>query len=99
MYTFTPKQIKQILARARQLKARVHVGMNGIQPNTLKAFINAFDGTCVRPTPSNIIRVKVHDTYTGDVKDLIQILELRGNAVFVKQDGHFLIFWRPPKAN
>lgn len=35
MPTLTSKQTKQILARARMQRARVHLKMNGVQPNVI----------------------------------------------------------------
>ncbi len=95
MPTLTSKQIKSIMARAKMQRARVHIGLNGLQPNTLAAFINAFDGTCVRPTPSDVVRVKVHPTFTGDLQALIDQMCEASGAVFVKQDAQFLVFWKP----
>lgn len=93
--TLTSKQTKQLLARARMQRARCHIGMNGLQPNTLAAFVRSFDGTCIRPEPCDVVRVKVHPTFQGDMQMLIDQLCVAADATFVKQDGEFLIFWRP----
>ena len=69
--------------------------MNGLQPNTLAAFIDAFNGTCIRPTPSDIVRVKIQNTFKGDIEKLIQELSEESGAVFVKKDGNLLVFWKP----
>lgn len=95
MVELSKSKIKSIIARARLMKARCHIGMNGLQPNTLAAFIQAFDGSCVRPTPSDVVRVKVHPTFTGDLQALIDQMCEAAGAVFVKQDGQFLVFWKP----
>lgn len=89
------KQIKQLMARARMQRARCHIGMNGLQPNTLAAFIKAFDGYCIKPEPSDVVRVKVHPTFTGDLQALIEEMCKASGAVFVKQEEPFLVFWKP----
>lgn len=42
-----------------------------------------------------VVRVKVHPTFQGDMQTLIDQLCAADDATFVKQDGEFLIFWRP----
>lgn len=89
------KQIKQLAARAKMQKARVHIGLYGLQPNTLEAFVRAFDGICIRPEPCDVVRVKVHSTFTGDFQRLIDDLCSACHCIFVKQEGEFLVFWKP----
>ena len=91
----TAKQTKQLLAKARMQRARVHLGMNGVQPNVIAVLKQAFNGTCVKPTPSEVVRVKVHPTFTGSIEDAVAQLSAGSGAQFVKQDGAFLVFWKP----
>ena len=91
----TAKQTKQLLARARMQRARVHLGMNGVQPNVIALMKQAFDGTCVRPTPSDVVRVKVHPTFTGSIEEAVAQLSEASGSQFIKQEGEFLIFWKP----
>ena len=95
MPTLTTKQTKQLLARARMQRARVHLGMNGVQPNVIAVLKQAFEGTCVKPTPSDVVRVKVHPAFTGSIEDAVAQLSAGSGAQFVKQDGAFLVFWKP----
>lgn len=89
------KKTKELMGKGRMMKARCHIGMNGVQPNTLQAFKKAFEGTCVRPEPSEIIRVKVHPSYTGDVAELIAILENSNGSMCVGGERCFLTFYLP----
>ena len=91
----TAKQTKQLLARARMQRARVHLGLNGVQPNVIALMKQAFDGTCVRPTPSDVVRVKVHPTFTGSIEEAAAQLSEASGSQFIKQEGEFLIFWKP----
>lgn len=76
-------------------RARVHLGMNGVQPNVIAVLNQAFLGTCVKPTPSDVVRVKVHPTFTGSIDEAVAQLCDGTGAQFVKQDGEFLVFWKP----
>ncbi len=95
MVELSNSKIKSIMARARLMKARCHIGMNGLQPNTLAAFIRAFDGSCVRPEPSDVVRVKVHSTFSGDLDAAIASLCRESGSVFDKQEREWLTFWKP----
>ncbi len=43
----TTKQTKQLLAWARMQRARVQLGMNGVQTNVIEVLKQVFNGTCV----------------------------------------------------
>ncbi len=83
------------MARARMQKARVHIGMNGVTKPVMQAMKRAFDGMCTHPEPCDVVRVKVHPTFDGDLQALIDQMCEASGAVFVKQDAPFLVFWKP----
>ncbi len=93
MAQLSNKKSKAIAAKGRMMKARCHIGMNGLHPRALAAFQQAFEGSCIRPEPSDVIRVKVHKTFRGNLDQLIKALESTG-AVFIVQEGAFLTFWK-----
>lgn len=94
MTNLSNKKIKSIAARGRMMKARCHIGRNGLQQKTKKTFLQAFEGNCIRPDPSDVVRVKVHSTFSGDVNELVRLFEELG-AVFIVKEGPFMTFWKP----
>ena len=86
MPTLTTKQTKQILAKARMQRALVQLGMNGVQTNVIEVLKQVFNGTCVKPTPLDVVRVKVHPTFTGSIEDAVALLTAGSGAQSVKQD-------------
>ncbi len=76
------------------MKARCHIGRYGLQQNTKQTFLQAFEGNCIKPEPSDVVRVKIHKTFNGDVNELVRLLEELG-AVFIVKEGPFMTFWKP----
>lgn len=71
MPTLTTKQTKQFLAKARIQRARVQLGMNGVQSKVIEVLKQVFNGTCVKPTPLDVVRMKVHPMFTGSIEDAV----------------------------
>lgn len=86
---------KDLIQKGRMQKARVHVGKAGIRPRLIKCFVGAFNGTCVRPEPCDVVKVKVHPTFTGDIESLIEAFCAENGSRFLKQIGDCLIFYKP----
>ncbi len=95
MQELSKSKTKQLMARARMQKARVHIGMNGVTKPVMQAMKRAFDGMCTHPEPSDVVRVKVHPTFSGDLQALIDQMCEPSGAVFDKQDAPYLVFWKP----
>ena len=79
------------------LKARLYIGFNGLTPHTIHRFCTAFDGTVMRPHPSDVIKVKVQQTFKGDLDSAIQTLCASNDSEFLAQRGEFLIFYKARK--
>ena len=90
---------KELIQKGRMQKARVHVGTNGATGRLVKCFVGAFNGTCVRPEPCDVVKVKVHPGYAGSIEELIHVLCVSNGSVFLKQidgaTGRFLLFHKP----
>lgn len=89
------KKIKAIMAKARMQKARVHIGMNGVTNSVIMLMRKAFNGVCVYPTPSDVVRVKVQSTFTGDLDAAIEHLSRESDSIFIGQERKWLTFWKP----
>lgn len=95
---FSEKQKKRLLARARMMKARVHVGLNGVSENVLKVFEQDFKGNCVYPKPSDVVRVKVHNiAFTPENISKVQTAFETAGAEFVGFVGQSLVFYKQPE--
>ena len=95
MPELSKSKTKQLMARARMQKARVHIGMNGITKPVIDAMKRSFSGMCTHPDPCDVVRVKIHPTFTGDLDAAIAMLSHESGSVFVKQEREWLIFWKP----
>lgn len=54
------RELKRIVSEGMRHKARVHIGRYGIRPRVLWVYRHAWDGVPHDPTPTDVIRVKVH---------------------------------------
>ena len=88
-------QIKKLVARGRMQRSRVHIGRDGLTKGALDAFVRSFDGVCIRPYPCDVVKVKLHATFCGDVDKLIDDMCIAAGAVFLKREDPFLFFWKP----
>lgn len=75
-------------------KARLYIGFNGLTPHTIHRFCTAFDGTVIRPHPTDVIKVKVQATFHGDLNAVIKTLCASNNSEFLAHRGEFLIFYK-----
>lgn len=76
-------------------KASVHIGMNGVTKPDIDAMKRAFNGMCTHPDPCDVVRVKVHSTFNGDLDAAIATPSHESGSVFVKQEREWLTFWKP----
>lgn len=83
---------REILRRGRLMRARIHIGANGVSERIMRLFAEAFQGVCIDPTPSPIIKVKVHNTCPISAAEVIRRLELRSPARCAGTIGDCLIF-------
>ena len=88
---------KELIQKGRMQKARVHVGTNGATKRLLRCFVGAFGGTCVRPDPCDVVKVKVHPEYLGSIDNLVVLLCAASGAQFLKRiecarGGCYLLF-------
>lgn len=78
-------------------KARLYIGFNGLTPHTIHSFCTAFNGTVIRPHPSDVIKVKLQKTFKGDLDSVIQTLCASNDSEFLTKRGEFLIFYKARK--
>ena len=83
---------REILRRGRLMRARIHIGANGVSERILKLFTEAFQGVCIDPTPSTIIKVKVHNTCPISTAEVMNRLESRSPARCAGIIGDCMIF-------
>lgn len=86
---------KDLMQRGMMTRARCYVGMHGVTPRVIKRFCTAFNGTCIRPTPSDVIKVKIQDTFTGDIERAIMALCEASGAAFIGAKENAFIFYKP----
>lgn len=88
---------KELIQKGRMQKARVHVGTNGATGRLIKCFVGAFGGTCVRPEPCDVVKVRVHPEYVGSVDDLVDVLSAANGSRCLRRiecakGGCYLLF-------
>lgn len=80
-------QRKKIMARARMRRTACRVGFYGVRRKTITAFMRAFE-------KSDVVRVKIHSTYQGEMQDVINRLQDASGTIFVgaeKQGNEFVL--------
>ena len=85
---------KELIQKGRMSRPRCYVGYYGVQPDTLHRFVTAFDGTIIRPQPTDVVKVKLQPTFHGDVQAVIDALSASNDSQFLKQVGDCLIFYK-----
>lgn len=85
---------KELIHKGMMSKSRLYIGFKGLTPHTIHRFCTAFDGTVIRPHPSDVIKVKVQATFKGDLDSVIQTLCASNNSEFLTKRGEFLIFYK-----
>lgn len=87
------KDLKRIVAEGMRHKARVHIGRYGVRPRVLAVYHKAYHGTPPDPTPSEIVRVKVHTGCTQDPADIIRRLTADHPSEYAGSRGDSMIFF------
>lgn len=85
---------KELIQKGRMSRPRCYVGYRGVEPETIHRFVTAFDGTVIRPFPTDVIKVKLQPTFHGDVQVVIDTLSASNDSQFLKQIGDCLIFYK-----
>lgn len=70
--TISEREKKEMIHKAMMDRTRCHIGRDGVTPRVSLRFRTAWDGTPSSPHPTDVIRVKIHDTYHGDVGDIVR---------------------------
>lgn len=86
------KELKKILAEGMRHKARVHIGRYGIRPRVLWVYRHAWEGVPHDPTPTDVIRVKVHPGCTMSIEQIVYTLTSAYPSEYVGACGKNLIF-------
>lgn len=80
--------------KAKMMKARVFIGMNGVTPAVLSASEKAFAGRCHFNTESDVIRIKIQATFKGDVLKVAEQISIFTQAEVLGIDGNFIVLWK-----
>jgi hypothetical protein len=70
--TTSEREKKEMIRKAMMDRTRCHIGRDGVTPRVSLRFRTAWDGTPSSPHQTDVIRVKIHDTYHGDVGDIVR---------------------------
>ena len=89
------KQLKKIVSEGMRHKARVHIGHYGIRPRVLWVYRHAWDGVPHDPTPTDVIRVKVHPGCTMTDAEIIEALTTAYPSEYAGKNGDSMIFCKP----
>ena len=94
---FTGRQIKRMVLESRKQKPRCHLGANGVTPCVIRSLDRAFLGSCGN-APTQLVRVKVHETFPDDLNDAAKALADGTHSEFVRLDNFAgslcMIFYR-----
>lgn len=85
---------KELIQKGMMSRPRCYVGFFGVQRDTIHRFVTAFDGTIIRPQPTDVVKVKLQPTFHGDVQAVIDALSASNDSQFLKQVGNCLIFYK-----
>lgn len=85
---------KELIRMGVMSRPRCYVGFFGVGPDTIQRYCTAFDGTCIRPKPSEVVKVKIQPTFHGDIQTVIDTLSASNDSQFLKQIGNCLIFYK-----
>ena len=88
------KELKRIISEGMKHKARVHVGRFGVRPRVLWVYRHAWDGIPTDPTPTDVVRVKIHPGCPQDDADIIQALTQGHPSECAGRSGDNLIFYK-----
>lgn len=87
------KELRRIVAEGMRHKARVHIGRYGVRPRVLSLYHQAYNGIPPDPTPSDIVRVKVHTGCTQDPADIIRALTADHPSEYAGSRGDSMVFF------
>lgn len=85
---------KELIQKGRMSRPRCYVGYYGLQPETIHRFVKSFNGTLIRPEPTDVVKVKLQPTFHGNVQSVIDTLSASNGSQFLKQIGDCLIFYK-----
>lgn len=88
------RELKKIVSEGMRHKARVHIGRYGVTQRVIRCYMGSYDGIPPDPTPSDIVRVKIHPGCTQSPDDIIRVLTADHQSEYAGDRGSNLIFFK-----
>lgn len=87
------RELKRIVSEGMRHKARVHIGRYGVTQRVIRCYSGSYDGIPPDPTPSEIVRVKIHTGCTQSPDDIIRELTADHPSEYAGCRGDSMIFF------